>query len=86
MSEETISESDPGVQAVEAALRTLGEHFDSCHIVCTRKESDGKSGFTDIISRGNGNFYARYGSLRDSVIKLEEEIRFEMRSALESND
>lgn len=75
MSEETISEDDPGVQAVEAALKTLSEFFDSVHIVATVKCHDDSGGFTEKISRGNGNFSARFGSLREAVIKLEEDMR-----------
>lgn len=86
MSEETISEDDPGVQAVEAALRTLGEHFDSAHIVCSRKDHDKNGGVTDIISRGSGNYCARYGSLKETVIKMEASIRWKMRRSLNEEE
>lgn len=83
MSEDSLPESDPGVQRVEAALLDLSEHFDSVHIVCTRKDHDGKEGYTDTISRGNGNATARYGSLKATVIRLQEAMKWKMRKALE---
>lgn len=83
MSGEPFPESDAGVQAVEDALQKLGEFWESAHIVCTRKDGDGSSSFTDTISRGNGNWSARYGSLKETVIKLEEKMRIDMRRANE---
>lgn len=83
MSEDVLPESDPGVERVEKALLELAEFFDSVHIVCTRKDHDYKGGFTDTISRGHGNTDARYGSLKTTVIKMEEQMRWEMRRALE---
>lgn len=81
MSDEIFPDSDPGVVAVEAALQSLGEHWESAHIICTRKEHNQSGGFTDTISRGNGNWSARYGSLKETVIKLEEKMRIDMRKA-----
>jgi hypothetical protein len=83
MSENVLPESDPRVQLVEKSLRDLSEFFDSVHIVCTRKDHDNDGSFTDTISRGLGNAEARYGSLKATVIRLEEQMRWKMRRALE---
>lgn len=85
MSDE-LPEDDPGVSLVEKALEDLGEHFDSCHIICTRKEHDSKGGYTDTISRRNGNASAAFGSLKETVIKLEEQMRWQMRRSLEKDE
>lgn len=76
-----IPEDDPGVVRIESALTEIGEFFDSVHIVATRRDRDGNLGFTDIVSRGTGNAHARYGSLKDTVVKLEEKMRIDMRKA-----
>lgn len=76
MSEEILPESDPGVQRINSALETLLEHFDSVQIIATRYDGDG---CTDAISRGRGNWSARYGSMRESVLKMEESMRENMR-------
>lgn len=73
MSDE-LPETDAGVMLITSSLESLREFFDSVHIVCTRYDNDGE-GFTDVISRGAGNWNARYGSLKETVIKLEESMR-----------
>lgn len=86
MSEETISEDDPAVVKLEECLDALGPLFDSVHICCTRKGQNDMGTFTDTISRGNGNAEARYGSLKTTVIKLEEKMKWQMRNALDNPD
>lgn len=83
MSAEPFPESDPGVVAVENALKALALHWGSVHICCTRYKNDNQGGYTDTISRGTGNTEARYGSLKQTVIKLEEKMRIDMRKANE---
>lgn len=78
-----IPEEDPGIVRMEQVLTDLGEFFDSVHVVATRRDHDSKGGFTDIVSRGVGNSHARYGSLKDTVVKLEEHMRIVMRKANE---
>jgi hypothetical protein len=79
MSDE-LPETDPGMMKVMEALETLREHFDSCHICCTRYYRTDGSGFTDTISFGSGNYSARYGSLSETVIKMEEDMRDKRRA------
>lgn len=86
MSDDSISEDDPVVLKLDECLKVLEPLFDSVHITATRKCQDGRGTFTDTISRGNGNAEARYGSLKTTVIKLEEEMRWKMRWALDHPD
>lgn len=86
MSDDLISEDDPVVVKLEECLKALEPLFDSVHITATRKCRDGRGTFTDTISRGNGNAAARFGSLKFTVLKLEEEARWQMRQALDHPD
>lgn len=53
----------------------LVEHFDSVQIVCTKRHQSG----TLIVPRGEGNWYARYGSVRDWVLRQEEDSKCSVR-------
>lgn len=64
--------SDEDMKRVNEALNVLGEHFDSVHIFATRHES-GQFGGTIRISRGTGNFFARYGQIK-AWVSVEEAI------------
>lgn len=66
---DSLPTDDPGSQRIDAAIEDLGEHFDTVHIIATRKDGD-----TYLISRGTGNWWARYGSIRDSMLKMESHI------------
>jgi hypothetical protein len=68
MSDSELPEDDPGVKRLIDAIEALSEHFDSVHIVATVNDGGGN---TDVISRGRGNWSARYGSLRETVLKME---------------
>jgi hypothetical protein len=50
----------------------LGEHFDSVQIFCTKH--DGAEG-TASVNCGEGNWFARYGQIREWVEKNEERSR-----------
>lgn len=56
---------------VKRSVSQLAEHFDTVQIVCTRVVGDG----TVQVNNGVGNWYARYGSLRDWVIREEANLR-----------
>ena len=56
----------------------LAEHFESVQIFCTRhmpSEVDG----TITAAWGEGNWFARYGSVREWVVKEEERMRVSVR-------
>lgn len=73
MSDEPLPESDPDVQRVTEAVHNLMEHFDSVQIIVTRYDCDSKD--TASISRGVGNWSARYGSMVEAVYKMESSFK-----------
>jgi hypothetical protein len=70
------------LKRVNEALNVLGEHFDSVHVFATRHESGELNG-TIRISRGTGNYFARYGQIK-SWVSVEEAIECH-RATKESN-
>lgn len=76
-----MSEGDPDLAAVKKALQDLGEHFDSVMIFCTRHEGDDRG--SARVAKGTGNWYARYGQVREWLVKEEEEARIEAKKELE---
>ena len=75
MSDESNSKLEAeDIKTVDAHIDQLMEHFDSVQIMVTRHmptELDG----TVQISRGAGNWYARYGQVREFLIIEDERIR-----------
>jgi hypothetical protein len=67
-------------EIVRKAMEQIGEHFDNVQIFATRHES-GKG--TINIHMGNGNWYARYGQVKEWIVKEEEDSR---QSVREEND
>lgn len=63
-----MSDARPENEMVINAAKMLGEHFDSVQIFCTRHEG-GPDGGTFSTSRGVGNFYARYGQVREWLLE-----------------
>ena len=66
------------MERVQKALDTLAEHFDSVHIFCTRHEG-GQLGATVKMSMGVGNWFARYGQIREWLLIEEESSRSQCR-------
>lgn len=69
MSEDPKRDAD--VKLVSDICDQLIEHFDTVQIFCTRHESGERDGTTHI-SRGNGNWFARYGQIKDWVTTEEQ--------------
>lgn len=63
------------VSQLDRAIAVLGEHFDTVQIFCTRYE--GAS--TVSVNKGTGNWHARAGQVREWVVKVEEEQRWDAR-------
>lgn len=63
---------------VRKACEALIEHFDSVQIFATRHEPGEKDG-TVTIRYGLGNWYTRYGHVKEWVIKEEETTRESVR-------
>jgi Uri superfamily endonuclease len=54
---------------VDRALADLAEHFDAVHIFGTYSDKDKSSRF----DKGRGNFYTRYGMIKDWCNREERE-------------
>ena len=67
--------TNPDVKRVEECLRHLGEHFDTVQIFTTRHEE----GDTKSVQKGVGNWYARYGQVRQWVVAMDEAERVQSR-------
>lgn len=63
---------DPDLERVQKAAQALGEHFDTVQIFVTRHESFSSDG-THHIARGLGNWFGRYGQVRDWILRVEAE-------------
>jgi len=62
------------MEVVKAAAARLREHFDSVQIFCTVAAPDNS---TRCISWGEGDWFARYGHVREWVTKTEARARKE---------
>jgi len=77
MDEEPISKKQ--VAVVREALRTLMVHFDTVQIFCTYHVEDGEDSRTASYQNGKGNWFARYGQIREWITKEEEAQREDVR-------
>jgi hypothetical protein len=66
---------DEELKLIKNCVAQLAEHFESVHIVCTKPSGEN----TAVLTWGGGTWFARYGSLRDCVIKMEEQTRIGVR-------
>lgn len=62
---------------VAKALDNLGEHFDTVQIFCTRNGIEDQSLVN--VSAGSGSWYARYGQIKDFILRSEERIKCDIR-------
>lgn len=69
---------NPDVRMVREHVTQLGEHFDSVHVFVTRHEPGQENG-TVTINLGSGNWFSRYGQIRNWINKEEESSREEVR-------
>jgi hypothetical protein len=76
MNPETGSE-DIDLERLKAAAESLGEHFDTVQIFATRHEAGEKNG-TVHLKWGTGNWFARYGQVREWVLVEEESARLKI--------
>lgn len=68
-----MSDRDPDLVTLDRHVAQLMEHFDSVQIICTRFEA--KAGKTSCASRGDGNWYARVGAVREWLIRDDQATR-----------
>ena len=69
-----MSDKDEDRERLKKSLRELCEHFDSVQILCTRY-TGGDDGGTVNLSMGAGNWFARYGQMKEWLIREEETSR-----------
>lgn len=73
-----MSTETEDMDLVRKHVTSLGEHFDSVQIFVTRHEPAEKDG-TVTINFGSGNWFARYGQVRNWVNVEEEASRIKVR-------
>lgn len=66
---------EPDISRVETAMNSLSEHFDTVQIFATRHEAEG----TVHVSRGCGNWFARFGHVSEWVVRERESTRVRLR-------
>lgn len=71
-------ESDIDIQRVRQAMIALGEHFDTVQIFTTRYEPESDH-CTVNRSLGSGNWFSRYGQVKEWVVKCDEEAKQHVR-------
>lgn len=81
--DEPSVEQDKDVVMIKEHLRQLIEHgdFDTVHIFASRHQPGSKSSGTRVMQFGLGHWHARYGQIREWVVKEEEKMRMEERDA-----
>lgn len=64
---------------IEETVDNLSQHFDTVHVLATRYEGSD----TLNISKGSGNWYARYGQMREWLLKADEQTKIGTRKCNE---
>lgn len=72
------ADKDRDEELLRKHVEQLGEHFDAVTILCTRHEQGTEDG-TVQISDGCGNWFARYGHIREWLLRSEERSRKHIR-------
>lgn len=71
---------DRDLELIRSHAAQLAEHFDAVQIIVTRHDpAGGGGGGTVMADHGEGNWFARYGSVREWVTKHEEIMRQSVR-------
>ena len=68
-------DGDRDLRTLDRLLAQLSEHFDSVQIIATRHERDR----TISANRGTGDWYSRYGAVREWLIQQDERAREQIR-------
>lgn len=76
MSEE--EEQKANLAIVQEHVDKLGEHFDTVQIYVTRYESH-KEGGTVNINLGTGNWFTRFGQVKEWAVRVDEDTRVNRR-------
>lgn len=73
---ETEAEGERLTALLKSHALQIFEHCESVQIVATLHKPDRG---TRVINWGEGNYFARYGSAKEWVVKQEEQMRVEQR-------
>lgn len=76
---------DEDTERVDVALNSLSEHFDSVQIFVTRHEPAEEDG-TIHTAKGVGNWFCRYGQVKEWLIAQDERTRIHTRKNDEKSD
>lgn len=68
------AQNDIDMKRLDDAMAVLSEHFDTVQIFVTRYDGGADKG-TTRASKSCGNFFARYGQIRQWLIAEDEETR-----------
>ena len=71
--------NDRDAAIISKAVSELSPHFDSIHIFATRHEGSD----TLTISKGHGNWYARFGQIQEWLARTDEQTRVNSRKDFE---
>lgn len=77
---------DADLERIEKVAQVLGEHFDTVQIFATRHEPGAKDAGTYRFSAGCGNWYARYGQVREWMLMQDEMAREKARRRYNEDD
>lgn len=72
-----MTQEDQDTDRVRQAAEALGEHFDTVQILVTRHEEESVG--TTNVCWGKGNWFARYGQVREWLLKSEERTKESIR-------
>lgn len=71
-------EHEADLERIKRSVATLGEFFDTVQVFCTKSIGE-DAGNTTSFHTGSGNWFARYGQVREWLIKKDEQAREEAR-------
>jgi hypothetical protein len=64
------SDTEEGIKRINAALDVLSEFYESTQIFCTAH--DASTNRTRAISLSRGNYYTRYGHVKEWLLEQDE--------------
>ncbi len=75
VSDDNVSSNEhtDAVKMLDKHVNELSEHFENVHIFVTRHE--GEKDQTRCVNRGSGNWFARYGQIREWLVYEDQKIR-----------
>jgi hypothetical protein len=75
---ESPMEADKDSEILKRVVQSLSGKFDTVQIIATRHDLSEADG-TSLAYSGSGNWYARIGSVREFLIRWEEDSRVDVR-------